>query len=282
MNSPRINQKVGFICGARHSGSTLLGLILGSHSQCFYGGEVGKTLFLSQPDAPLRQRRCKLCGAAPCPVWHDLEPREDVDWYEQLSQKTHKPVVIDSTKKTDWLAQQIRVIQSTSATPYLIFIQRDGRAVVNSRIRKFPERDSQDIIQEWMTRIQQTKALFTQFPHRKLSIHYEELSTHPEAVVRNVCECLEIDYEPTMLRYYEQEHHVLGGNDGTQFLLTKAQTHRRESAVIELSERRKQYYQGHSLDIQLDLRWKDEMDPKVEQLFNCMAGDVNRDLQWEA
>ncbi|NJL20821.1 MAG: sulfotransferase [Leptolyngbyaceae cyanobacterium SM1_3_5] len=45
-NTSRISKKVCFIAGAGHSGSTLLGFILGSHSQGFYCGEAAKTRYL--------------------------------------------------------------------------------------------------------------------------------------------------------------------------------------------------------------------------------------------
>ena len=62
------------ICGAGHSGSTLLGMILGSHSQAFYMGEGGKARYLGDEKKPLRKRVCKICGEA-CPVWSVHVPR---------------------------------------------------------------------------------------------------------------------------------------------------------------------------------------------------------------
>ena len=51
-----------WIIGAGHSGSTLLGMMLGAHSSVFYAGEAKKSVFLGDPTKPKRKRECKLCG----------------------------------------------------------------------------------------------------------------------------------------------------------------------------------------------------------------------------
>lgn len=277
----RLNQKVCFICGVGHSGSTLLGLILGSHRDCFYCGEAAKSRFLHNPNKPIKKRVCKICGFD-CPVWGDLNVIDSLDIYEQVSRKTEKPIAIDSTKNREWLEKQLAAIAPTTAQPFLIFLQRDGRAVINSRIRKYPDKDVKELIENWRTQIQLTNELFQSFEHKKNKIRYEELATEPETVTRNLCDFLEIDYQPEMLHYYQQEHHPLGGNNGTQFLVTKAQSEKIKEPIVSLSEENRHYYQDHSLGISLDLRWREELDPHIQQLFEEMAGAENEEMKWDA
>ncbi|MEJ2251088.1 MAG: hypothetical protein P8Y97_15725 [Candidatus Lokiarchaeota archaeon] len=61
MDCPKLN-KVCFISGAPHSGSTLLGLILGSHSKSFYAGEANKTRFIGNDkiNGPNEDKACKI------------------------------------------------------------------------------------------------------------------------------------------------------------------------------------------------------------------------------
>ncbi len=276
----RINQKVCFICGAGHSGSTLLGLILGSHTDCFYSGEASKTRFLQDQNKQIKKRVCKICGPD-CVVWGELSLSDRIDLYEQLSAKTQKTIIIDSAKNIDWLTEQLDALSNTSSQAFLIFLQRDGRAVINSRVRKYSEKDVKELIQGWMTQIQMTDALFNSFPHKKIKIHYEDLATEPASVVQTICEFLEISYQPEMLNYYQHEHHPLGGNNGTQFLVAKAQSEKIKNPFVSLSDRTRDYYQDHNLGITLDLRWKQELDPSVERLFEEMAGQVNQELKWE-
>ncbi|NEQ24618.1 MAG: sulfotransferase, partial [Microcoleus sp. SIO2G3] len=70
--SPRLSKKACFIAGAGHSGSTLLGFILGSHSQGFYCGEAAKSRYLQDDSKKLIKRVCKLCGEN-CQIWGDFQ-----------------------------------------------------------------------------------------------------------------------------------------------------------------------------------------------------------------
>lgn len=278
---PRISKKVCFIAGAGHSGSTLLGFILGSHSDSFYCGEAAKSRYLQDDSKKLIKRVCKLCGEA-CRVWGDFRVCEDRDLYEQVAVKVNKSLIIDSSKNVDWINQQVQAIESTIAQPYLIFLRRDGRAVINSRIRKYPHKNAQDLILDWLEQIQLTTALFDAFPFKKLKVSYEELATNTEAIVRNLCEFLETDYQAGMLNYGEHEHHVLGGNNGTQFLVAQAQAETLKQPFVQVPERSKSYYQAIGSGIRLDLRWKQELDPAIAGLFEEIAGRVNQELKWEA
>ncbi len=275
----RINQKVCFICGAGHSGSTLLGLILGSHQDCFYSGEARKARFMQNTNY-LIKTTCNLCGIN-CPVWKDFITSTHLDLYEQISLKTQKPIVIDSTKNTSWLEEQIATIQKTSSQPFLIFLQRDGRAVINSRTRKYPQINVKKIINDWKEIINETQELYRHFKGNKIKIKYEHLATNVENVIRTLCDFLEIDYQPQMVKYYQHEHHPVGGNNGTKFLIVKAQHKNTEEFLHKVSKRCSDYYQNHGLEITLDLRWHQELDPTVERLFEEIADKENEELKWE-
>lgn len=278
--TPRVNEKVCFIAGTGHSGSTLLGFILGSHSHSFYCGEAAKTRFLGDEGKKLAKRVCKLCGTN-CPIWGDFSIDKTVDLYEQVAAKVHRSIIIDSAKNVDWIEDQLFALKQTTAQPFLIFLQRDGRAVINSRIRKYPNKDIRELINDWRNQIRSTNTLFETFPHKKLKLHYEDLATAPAAVLLKLCNFLDVEYQPQMLNYAEHEHHVLGGNNGTQFLVAKAQSDRLKDPFVSLSERNKHYYEGHDLQIALDLRWKHELNRATELLFEEMAGKENQELKWD-
>lgn len=273
----RINKKVCLICGAGHSGSTLLGLILGSHESCFYAGEANKSQFLKDPDKEVKLRYCKLCGPN-CPIWSHIEPQSEMDVYEQLSIITQKPIIIDSTKNLGWLTKQISLLSKSRARLYLIYIQRDGRAVINSRIRKYPNLDALKLIEDWKNQIQLTNDLFNTFMGKKIRIHYEELAMNPSLIIRELCRFLNIKFTPQMIDYYLFNHHPLGGNTGTQFLITRA---KQNPSFLKLDTYHENYYADHSLRIKLDLRWKKELDPKIETLFNSIASNLNGEFEFD-
>ena len=277
----RVNEKVCFIAGAGHSGSTLLGLILGSHGDCFYAGEAEKTNHLGNADAHEMKRLCKICGRD-CPIWQGFVVREADDLYEQIAARTGKPIIVDSTKHTRWLSKQIDFLGHTTAESFMIFLQRDGRAVINSWIRKYPTQNVKELIAGWIRQIQRTKALFDGFDGTKIEVRYEQLATEPARVTQELCAFLEMPYQPAMLDFFQHEHHPLGGNNGTQFLVAKAQSDRIKSPYVRLSTRNRYYYEDHPLAIRIDLRWKKELDPAVERLFEEMAGQENAELEWRA
>lgn len=269
------------LCGAGHSGSTLLGMILGGHSSAFYMGEGGKVRYLHDERKPMRKRVCKICGDE-CPVWSRFQWDQDQALYPQLADHVGASMIVDTTKDERWIEARSAEMRAAGGIPALLFLTRDGRAVVNSRIRKYPERDPSDQIRQWAEKIETSDALFQAFQGPKMRVRYEELATHPEAVTRQLCELLELDYEPGMLDFDQQPQHVLGGNSGTQFLVARNQFEDPGDAFVSLGERTRDYYGEHAGGISLDLRWKDELSSEHEALFEKLAGRANAELKWEA
>lgn len=273
--------KAMVICGAGHSGSTLLGLILGSHPSCVYVGEAKKVQFFDRDNAPIRKRVCKLCGSD-CPVWSGFRWDQDRGLYEQISNATGTSCVVDSTKSIPWINARLNELKDPNNEAMLVFLVRDGRAVINSRLRKYPEKDPDLLIRDWLNKIEKTYDLLKNHSGKQIIVRYEELATNPEKVVREICHAGQIEYHPEMLEFYRHEHHPLGGNNGTQFLVARAQFNDPDQAFVRLGERSNQYYSSHTTGITLDLRWKTEMKPEHLKRFEELAGGVNREMRWES
>jgi len=254
----------------------MLGMVLGSHSDCFYAGEAEKTRFFGDQTKPARKRHCKLCGPG-CPVWSDFEVGPSSTLYHSISSKTRKSVVIDSTKSVEWIRWRISEVASSGARPIFLFLQRDGRAVLNSRIRKYPQRGVEEQIRAWIERIEETTALYDSLGIPKKIVRYETFATEPERTTREICEVLGLDYEPEMLAFYEHEQHPLGGNNGAQFIVAR----QLGRPLVRVGERSREYYEGHAAGIELDLRWKQELEEAHLDLFERVAGRENRPLRWE-
>lgn len=266
--------KAVMMCGAGHSGSTLLGMILGSHSQAFYVGEGAKVRNLGDDNKPLRKRVCKICGEG-CEVWAGFRWDRENPLYEQIADHVHRTVIIDSTKDEGWIESRAAEVVGSGGQAFLLFLTRDGRAVVNSRIRKYPDRGAEAQIRQWMEKMELSQALFDRFEGPKLQVSYENLSTQTDAEVRKVCDMLQIEFEPAMLRFAEVQHHVLGGNSGTQFIAAKARFDDPDEAFVSLTDRTSGYYENHSGGIELDLRWRQELAPDHLALFQQLAGELN-------
>lgn len=273
----RANKSVCFIGGAGHSGSTLLGMSLGSHPQVFYAGEARKSIFFGNEKKPLRKRMCKVCGPT-CEVWTKLDRQEDEDLYEALSRRTAKPIVIDSTKSLEWLYEQSALASSRGAKVHLIFLGRDGRAVISSGIRKYPEENVQEHTRKWMTQIEATEKFAASLQGTVARVRYEAFVTRPRETLTALAAMLGIEFDEAMLSPWTSEQHPLGGNAGTQSLIEGAQT--RVGGALAISGAKKGYYAEHPRGFVLDERWRGELTVEAQKTFESIAGEVNKNYAW--
>lgn len=265
------------ICGAGHSGSTLLGMVLGTAPNAFYVGEGAKIRYLHDEKKPLKKRVCKICGE-PCPVWSKFHWDRSRPLYRQVAEHTGASIIVDSTKNPEWINERTAELRQSGDRSALVLLLRDGRAVINSRLRKYPERDPNQQITDWMAQVDRSEALFEAFEGPKIRIHYEEFASTPDPVVRRICEVAGIRYQPGMLDFSSRPHHPLGGNNGTQFLAAREQA--AGDSFVSLPNRTRDYYKDHPAGISLDLRWKQELKPEHAALFDQVAGRFNTALKW--
>lgn len=267
------------ICGAGHSGSTLLGLILGRAANAFYIGEGGKVRYLHDLNKPLRKRACKVCGED-CPVWSGFHWDQTRPLYRQIAGHVGAGIIVDSTKNPGWIRARTAELEESGDNPVLIFLQRDGRAVLNSRFRKYPEKDAAEQIEAWKAQISASRAVFDDFHGEKIEVRYEHLATSPDAVIHSICELAGLRYDAGMLDFTGGESHPLGGNTGTQFVAARDKVEDNPDAILKLTPRTEDYYARHSGDIRLDLRWKTEMSASNLALFDELAGEFNSAMAW--
>lgn len=264
------------IGGAGHSGSTLLGIILSGLKGAVYIGEGAKVRYLGDMSKPLVKRACKICGDD-CAFWNGFRWDTSRGLYEQVAAHSGARIIVDSSKKPDWISARAGELRSGGHEARLIILTRDGRAVVNSRLRKYPGREPAGQIAEWMEQIEAAHALAGVFPGPVLYLAYEELATDPEQTARRLANFVGAPYDPSMLAFSSREHHPLGGNNGTQFIATRG---RPGGAGLEPGARSAAYYRDHPDEIRLDLRWKDEFSPEHAALFEDMAGVLNQPMKW--
>lgn len=267
--------KICFISGAAHSGSTLLGLILGSHSSTFFTGEANKVSYFLDPNFEPERKYCRVCGKG-CKIWSKIDLDKD-NLYEQLFKLAKKPIIIDSTKNLDWINSQLEKLKNIRIETLIIFLKRDVRAVINSMARKYPNRALERLIDDWKKQITETKALYSNFQGKKKIIYYEDLTLNTDQIIKELCHFLEITYEPGMKEYFSKDHHPIGGNIGTQYLLIKAKNSKDDWL---LTERNEYYYRDHPLAILLDERWKIELKPQDQEMIFAKVGSLFDEFTW--
>lgn len=231
-----------YILGAGNSGSTMLSMVLGAHSNAASVGELPRLDQYRALDlecscgAPVS--RCELWGAIdnpprqgrPAPItptaswlalWRyrrdclrrdpyylDVVAR-NIDIYRQIAEETGKQVIVDAAKDPLRLYYLFR---SGHVRLLPIWVVRDGRAYIDSMKR----RGRMSVFRatfRW-ARMNFTAEKVVRFMSGGtdiMRVDYSEFANDPEACVRRICETAGLGYEPEMLEYYKQTFHNIAG-----------------------------------------------------------------------
>lgn len=215
-----------YIAGSSHSGSTLLDLLLGSHSAVESVGEAKKIPEILER---LDKGEKFLCTCQQelksCPLWSDLLAGDvgDVErdalatarLYKKVLGKRKKTVILDSSKT---LGRTLLFARSNLFEPLFIHLVRDSRAVVfSSRRKKYAGgRSDYGLIktarswQKLNSRIPQR--LKSHNAIRRLLVRYEELTGDLRGTLEKILCAAGLDWEPSMLNFREHVHHNIEGN----------------------------------------------------------------------
>ena len=228
--------KVIYITSMGHSGSTLVDMLISSHSQVV---SVGEVLNLSSLAHLLRNNRTihKLgnectCGADTiwdCPFWQrveavmnqrwslslrDIELRpSNVEHYardnrallEAVAEVSGKRFIVDSSKDPSRL-KALREADVVDLIPIHLF--RDPRGMINSRTRK-----GKGLLRAVAHFNQRTWLI-----RRAVSgmhgcvLHYDRLTRNPGKEVERLMQHIGLPFEPDQLNWAGRERHNIGGN----------------------------------------------------------------------
>lgn len=304
-----MKKKVVFIMGIGRSGSTLIDLMIGSHPDAFSLGEISKLPKI------VKKGKIKFCVREDSTFWQDnfteselielaaglsnqrinkyiplkverlvrkiLRRDTILNSYTTLFEKIEKEILVDSSKYITWIENKLkaREFRAGLIEAYLIHMIRDGRAVANSYLRVFPKLTISEFSQRWVSQIQEQKSFYDKFPgDKKMVVRYEELATNPQAVLERVCQLLAIEFTPEMIEYWRHDHHHIVGSRGTNALILKYRGQQLSQGVQKVHGN---YYQDTDLAIKFDLRWKKEFAAEKLEVFNKIAGELNKPYEWE-
>ncbi len=147
------------------------------------------------------------------------DAQDFADWTQRnqylfscIAEKSGANILIDSSKH--W--QRLSLLNKSGCFNIkVIHLIRDGRAVVNSYIRKFGSFDI--ALRRWVSRTIAPSYLRRSFKQSDwLQLHYEELASQPEITLRKLCDFLNVDYELQMLHYRQHLNIGLRGNRGVK------------------------------------------------------------------
>jgi hypothetical protein len=186
-----------FVYSCQRSGSTLLRMILDSHSQICAPHEMH-----------LRELRASFNNWYSETAWKKLGVTQDdlanLLWdrllHLQLG-RSGKAVIVDKTPGNTLLWE--RIAHSWPQARY-IFLKRHPLRMVESLTNSQPEKDVNEqynLVNRHVTAWVKARAALS-----GLTVSYEELTADPERVVQGVCAELHVPWEPAMLDYGKHPH----------------------------------------------------------------------------
>lgn len=220
MRIPRII----YVAGTRHSGSTLLDMLMSTHSQVIGIGEA--KMFALRPHT-----NCT-CGAdhwQTCPFWTGVDERMRSDngpgigyadieshdpetfsaynarFFRAIGEEGKFPVVLDSSKDFTRLASLL----ASDLPVEVVHLVRDPRGVVFSGIRK--KRPIGAVCRRYVRTNVASAYLLRDKPH--VEVRYEDLARHPERELARILDLVGLDIEHEQLADWRNvERHNFAGN----------------------------------------------------------------------
>ena len=217
-----------YITSNSHSGSTLLDMLIGSHSECLTLGEIHKLT--------LKSEGVCACGAEnyrECSFWSDVAARlqaeggpslaelclhseDDTEFramnralFHVLQGKTGCQWFVDSSKKISRLK---KLLADSEFNVLPVHIVRRPEGVVCSNVAK--GRSYRDELRAYHYDLWQRYKFLRRRPH--LLVSYESLCSRPERVLGQIMAAAGLSFESAQIAWADQEHHNVNGNKRTR------------------------------------------------------------------
>jgi hypothetical protein len=169
--------------------------------------------------------------------------------------------------KTPTYGTEIDRIATLLPEARILHIIRDGRDVMVS-VRKLWFRPGDTVeacAEDWVRRLDRTRAIGHRLAHY-LEVRYEALITAPDATLRTICDFVDLEFEPRLLRYHERagsrldEHEARYTSDGC-LVISKAERRHNQRFVMEPPRPDRIG------------RWRQEATAEELRRFEAVAGD---------
>ena len=197
-----------FLLGCQRSGTTMLRLVLDSHSRISCGPE---TRFLPDLRRIVDEQR----------DWPRLArfgfPRED--WLRRIREffgGVHADYAAGRGKarwadKTPLYALSIDFVTEVFPDARIVHVIRDGRDVVVSHRKRFGYWSAVKCVVKWPRYIRTARAFGAQLPPEQYhELRYEDAVGDPDKTLRALFEFLGEQWEPGVLEYADRPHDVAG------------------------------------------------------------------------
>jgi sulfotransferase family protein len=273
---------VPFICGATRSGTTLMRLMLDAHPDMAIPGETHFLPPMIQASARRQRSADELATMViEAERWGDFHLSEDelrarFDALDPLNCtdaiRAFYRLYAEKQGKQRWGDKSPGYVRSMilleKAMPEVRFVHmiRDGRDVALSLVpRDWGPKTMAGAADLWRRRIEKARRQAPKLRHY-MEVHYEDLITDQEAVLRQVAEFIELPWDPVMLAYHER---------AAERLAEKARDLPTRTGMIT-AESRLESHKLASEPPRADriARWKTLMDPADLAEYESIAGEA--------
>jgi hypothetical protein len=199
--SDRVVRAPVFVMCTLRSGSTLLRVLLNSHSQIHAPHEIHLRYVSVSLDKKWSERSMKEMGL-------DADGLRYLLWDRILERElagSGKPIIVDKTPNNVFIADELRACWPDAR---FIFLLRHPAAIAESRRNWFKGRpeaydaeQNHDLIRRYCEALEENRQRFD-----GVTVRYEELTEDPEGNTRRICEFLGLDWEPSMIEYGQHDH----------------------------------------------------------------------------
>lgn len=196
-NPPRELHQPGFIFSSVRSGSTLLRMILNSHSQIYAPHELHLAHIKVDFEIPAAEKAVEALG---------LSEREltNMLWDRLLTtalDRSGKQILVEKTPNSVFMWNRVAQCWPDGRFVYLL---RHPAAIIDSW-RRARTRQSGDEAMKSVTRyLHSLNEARQALPGH--TVRYEDLTTDAEGEARKLCDFLDVDFEPAMVSYGSHDH----------------------------------------------------------------------------
>jgi len=267
-----------FIVGRGRSGTTLIRAMLTSHTELAIPNETHFIVPMSRDRRIVREDATVDIGAFLAkvkrqPGYHNMELDDDLvtqrfndarpDTYPDAvrllfriyADKEMKPRYGD---KTPIHVLHVEYLAELFPEARFIHLIRDGRNVTLSNLELDwgPESVWEGAVY-WKRFVNEGRGAGAKLgPERYFELRYEDVLEDPERNVRKMCDFVELEFDPVMLRYFERTKTISGADETHHQNLSKPPTK--------------------------GLRdWREQMSRKDVELFEVLAGDLLSEMGYE-
>ncbi|OGL43654.1 MAG: hypothetical protein A2W05_08050 [Candidatus Schekmanbacteria bacterium RBG_16_38_10] len=223
-----------FILGVQRSGTTLLRLILNSHSDIAIPEEAAflrpiikkKYIYNEISGKDLKRIYSYLKNSPHYALWN-YDSSKFLNWLKKQHSISLKEFInnlfmsyAESEGKIRWgdktpsLFRKVDLLYQLFPEAKFIHIVRDGRDVFDSRRRMDSTKDNAAVMAiEWRYKIYKIERFLELLPpSNKYTLRYEDLLINPEETLKNLCGFMQVEYEPQMRDFYRKSKYYVGSH----------------------------------------------------------------------